>query len=63
MTAASSSPSASSAPHQRCWACPDAGQEMPFPGSWEVEEDFAVLCWGGGETRAWKPKSELAQKH
>lgn len=43
-----------------------AGQEMltrPFPGCWEVEEDSAVLGWGGGEMHAWKPKSELVQGH
>lgn len=36
---------------------------LPFPGCWEVEEDFAVLHWGGGGMHVWKPKSELAQKH
>jgi len=51
---------------QCCQACLDARQEMltlPFLGCWEVEEDFAVLCWGGGEMHSWKPKYELAQRH
>lgn len=44
-----------SVPRRGCQACPGARQEMlalSFLGYCEVEEDFAVLRWGGTEMHA-----------